>query len=95
MKIYNTMTRKKEEFVPNDTAFKACRFVRQDIFRYIGQEGAENIVEGHEIQEFRCIILVNGGNHVNDKLRDIGQLLFILPQTIKSTQKLLCIRCFI
>ena len=70
---------KIEQLIPYHAILKASGFIRQNILRDIFQKLIEDVVERHKIDEFRCIFLINCGNHFNDFLCHISKLFFICP----------------
>ena len=48
-----------EQLIPDYTILETGRFIRQNILRNIFKEFIEDIVQSHEVDQFRSVFLIN------------------------------------
>ena len=77
-----------EQLVPYHALLEASGIIGKHILGNILQKLVEDMVENHEVYKLRGVFPIDSGNHGSHFLRNIGELFFILPHSIKGAQKL-------
>ena len=72
------------ELVPNDAVLEARALIGQHILGDVLQELVEDIVQRDEVDVFRCILVIDGINVVEDTLSDIGEMFVIIPLLVEN-----------
>ena len=73
----------------------ACAVVRQDVLVDVVEELCEQVVEDQEIDACRGVLGVHAGDVVVDGLRDVADLLGVVPDLVEQMQVLLGHRSFV
>ena len=73
------------EFVPDRALFESFKLFRQLLLRSAVERRAENMVNCDLIEKFRGIILINGGDALDNVLRNVEALVRIGPEGIEES----------
>ena len=71
------------EHPPNLAFLEASRFVGQNIFGHILQKLIEDVIERHEVDEIRRILVIRGGDAVNNLVSNDLKHLAVIPYLIE------------
>ena len=77
------------EHTPDFALLESSRLVREHILRNIIQELTEDMVQGHEIDEFWRIFSINCTDVFHHHVRDILHFFTVIPQLVKQLHILL------
>ena len=78
------VTLKVKQHLPDLAVLEAGGFVGQSIVRDIVEKLIKNVVERNEIDKFRRIFVIYGGNALDYLCGDILKVLFVIPQLLKQ-----------
>ena len=75
------------EHPPNLAFLKTGRFVGQNIFGHIFQKLIEDVIERHEIDEIRRVLVICGGNAVDHLVGDNLKHLAVIPYLVEVSKQ--------
>ena len=80
----SSVTLEVEQHIPHLAVFKAGCLVWECVLGNIIQKLAENIIEGHEVDEFGSVLVIDRRNVFNHLVSYILEVLLVVPELLKK-----------